>query len=229
MNNIWQLFKINKHAKISYSQCGEDLIIDFIFKALNINTPSFIDIGAHDPFYLNNTALFYKKGSTGINIDADPKSIEKFRKYRKKDINLNIGISDKEGHLNFYILSTPTLNTFSLKEATELKNKYGYRITDEIEIKTQKLSKIIAEYCEGIFPDYLTIDVEGNEMDILRDIEICTYYPKVVCCETISYSENGNGIKNHKLIEYLENNGYFVYADTYINTIFVREQLWRNR
>ncbi len=58
--------------KISYSQCGEDIIVDYIFKAIGINKPSYIDIGAHDPHYLNNTYIFSKKGCKGINIEPDP-------------------------------------------------------------------------------------------------------------------------------------------------------------
>jgi len=53
---------IPKFAKISYSQCGEDLIISHIIKSLSIQTPTYIDVGAHHPFYLSNTAYFYNGG-----------------------------------------------------------------------------------------------------------------------------------------------------------------------
>ena len=48
----------NQFLKKSYSQCGEDLIVKFIFDILNIKNPSYIDIGAHHPNYISNTALF---------------------------------------------------------------------------------------------------------------------------------------------------------------------------
>ena len=45
----------------SYSQCGEDLLVDYIFKLRGIERPSYLDIGAHDPYYLSNTALFIRE------------------------------------------------------------------------------------------------------------------------------------------------------------------------
>ena len=54
----------DKYKKISFSQCGEDLIVKFIFDCLGINSPTYIDIGAHHPHYISNTALFYKNGCT---------------------------------------------------------------------------------------------------------------------------------------------------------------------
>ena len=64
-----------KVYQLSFSQCGEDLLIDYVFKLRGIAQPSYIDIGANDPFYLNNTAIFYLRGCRGINIEANPKLI----------------------------------------------------------------------------------------------------------------------------------------------------------
>ncbi|MFM6249337.1 MAG: hypothetical protein ACKPEQ_09345, partial [Dolichospermum sp.] len=63
----------NKDSKhISYSQCGEDLIINFIFNNLGIINPSYLDIGAHHPTYLSNTYSFYRKGCQGVCVEPDP-------------------------------------------------------------------------------------------------------------------------------------------------------------
>ena len=78
----------------SYSQCGEDLILGFLVRSLGIERPSYIDIGAHDPTYLNNTKLLYQRGSRGINIEANPALIQRFKRQRPADINLNIGVVD---------------------------------------------------------------------------------------------------------------------------------------
>ena len=105
------------YKKISFSQSGEDLLIKFIFDSLGIKNPSYLDIGAHHPFKLSNTALFYMNGSRGINIEPDPDLFAEFIKFRRKDINLNVGITEHEGHMDFYIISVPTLNTFSAETA----------------------------------------------------------------------------------------------------------------
>ena len=102
-----------KYKKTSFSQCGEDLIIKFIFDNIGIHEPSYIDIGAHHPYFISNTALFYKNGCRGINIEPDPILFKGFLKYRNEDKNLNIGVSSTNNEMDFYIISTPTLNTFS--------------------------------------------------------------------------------------------------------------------
>ena len=66
-----ELFK-----KISYSQLGEDLIIEFVFNGIGINKINYLDIGAHHPIEINNTYLFYLKGSYGVLIEPDPYFVE---------------------------------------------------------------------------------------------------------------------------------------------------------
>ena len=46
----------------SFSQCGEDLIVNYIFNLRGISLPSYLDIGANHPYFISNTALFHKKG-----------------------------------------------------------------------------------------------------------------------------------------------------------------------
>jgi FkbM family methyltransferase len=217
--------KSQKYKK-SYSQSGEDVIIKFIFNSLGIKKISYIDIGAHDPFYLNNTAIFYKTGNRGINIEPDPILFKNFEKFRKRDINLNIGISDETGKLDFYIMDSPTLNSFSKDEAERYEREYKFKIKRTIKVNVDKVSNIINRYSKNEFPDLLSLDVEGLDQQILHSIDFNKSKPKVICVETISYSETHNGVKNTQLIEFLKSRGYIVYADTYINTIFVDEEIW---
>jgi FkbM family methyltransferase len=214
-------------VKSSYSQSGEDLIVKFIFDCLEIEKPSYLDIGAHHPFYLSNTALFYQSGSTGINIEPDPQLFKLFIKHRKKDLNLNIGIGSEKSTADFYIISTPTLNTFSKKQAENYINEGDYRIVDTINIPLNKLENIIIENNEGNFPHFLNIDTEGTDDLIINSIDYTKNYPLVICIETMSFSTSGNGIKNVSIINFLLDHGYMVYADTHINTIFVKKHLWQ--
>ncbi|MBD2107735.1 FkbM family methyltransferase [Nodosilinea sp. FACHB-13] len=217
--------QIRKYSQISHSQCGEDLIVKFIFDNLGIQHPSYIDIGAHDPEYLNNTATFYLSGSIGINIEPDPILFKKFLNTRKRDLNLNIGVADTVDVIDFYFMSSPTLNTFSKIEADKYV-EFGYPIVSIGKIKVDKLHNIIKTQWNNSFPDFLSLDVEGLDETILKSIDYEKNYPIVICVETMSFSKNGNGVKNKSIIEFLENNGYLVYADTYINTIFVRKDRW---
>lgn len=216
----------NKYKKISFSQCGEDLIVKFIFDYLGIHRPTYIDIGAHHPHYISNTALFYKNGCRGINIEPDPVLFNEFIKYRKEDKNLNIGISDSNGERDFYIISSPSLNTFSKEEADKYSQEGNFKIKSVEKIKVKTLKNVIDECSNSVFPQYLSIDAEGVDEIIIKEIDFENNYPIVICIETISFSTSGNGIKNTDLINFIIDKGYLLYADTYINTIFVKKENW---
>lgn len=215
--------------KTSYAQCGEDIIVSFIFKRLGFLKPSYIDIGAHHPFKINNTALFYKSGARGINIEPDPVLFEAFIKDRKEDVNINIGIGDTNSVEDFYIISSSTLNTFSKEEAENYSKEGNYKIKEVKQIQVKTLSTVLAEHFNGKFPQFLSLDAEGIDELVIKSIDFETNYPLVICVETISFSTSGHGKKNTTLIDYISSKGYLVYADTYINTIFVREELWRSK
>jgi len=213
--------------KVSYAQSGEDLIIDFVFKTVGINKPSYIDIGAYDPYKFSNTAFFYLNGSRGINIEPNPKQYERFVRYRGEDTNLNIGISDRAGELDYYFMDSPTLNTFSQTEAERYEREEGHKIIDTKKIKVDTIESVVNSYCNKLFPDLLTIDAEGRDKMILQSIDYNNNFPSIICLETLSYSQKGKEMKDRELIDYLIDKGYFLYADTYINSIFVREEIWR--
>lgn len=220
---------INKHKKTSYSQSGEDLIVKFIFDCIGISKPTYLDIGAHHPYYISNTALFYENGSTGINVEPDPLLFNDFLIHRKKDVNLNIGVGDNNDELDFYVISSSTLNTFSKEEAEKYAQEGDYNIIRTEKIKVNTLNYILDKYANSIFPQFLSIDAEGVDELIIKAINFEKNYPIVICIETITFSTSGNGIKNKSLISFIESKGYMVYADTNINTIFVKENLWKRK
>jgi len=104
------------------------MIVCFILNGLGMSNPIYLDIGAHHPTYISNTALFYGKGCKGINIEPDPTLFKAFEKYRRKDINLNIRIGIQKGILDFYLMSSPSMNTCSKEEAERLVHEHGMRI-----------------------------------------------------------------------------------------------------
>jgi FkbM family methyltransferase len=225
----WHISVSHKYKKKSFSQSGEDLIVKYIFDYLGLYRPTYLDIGAHHPYHLSNTALFYQNGSRGINIEPDATLFKEFLKYRKGDKNINIGIGNCNTKLDFFIISSPTLNTFSKDEAEKYAQEGNYTIKSVEKINVRTLSTILNDFSNGIFPHFLSIDAEGIDEIIIKGIDFDKNCPIVICIETISFSTSGNGIKNTDLINYIVSNGYMVYADTNINTIFVKESFWKKK
>jgi FkbM family methyltransferase len=212
-------------ANVSFSQCGEDILIDYVFKLRGLHEPSYIDIGANHPFYFSNTAKFYERGCQGINIEANPELIKLFKKYRTRDINLNIGIGDTESELDFYIMQDNTLSTFSKKERDFMVSR-GKQFAETKKIKLTTVAKVLQENFNGTFPDFMSLDVEGMDFQILRSIDFEQSYPKVICVEASEYSPIGAGARRNELIDFLVSKGYYEYANTNLNAIMVKNEFW---
>jgi FkbM family methyltransferase len=151
---------------------------------IGIEKPSYLDIGAHHPIKISNTALLYLRGSRGINIEANPSLFDAFQKHRPEDINLNVGVADASGRMTFYRFSeTSGLNTFDADRARYVEKNLGFPITSKIDVDVTTVSEIVERYCGGKFPDYLTLDVEGLDFRILNSIPYEKYAPKLINVE----------------------------------------------
>jgi FkbM family methyltransferase len=222
-----EILKLRKFSPShnSYSQCGEDAIIEYIFRLRGIHQPSYLDIGANHPFYLSNTAMFYEKGCRGVNIDANPELINLFEEYRPQDTNLNVGISNEESELDFYIMEDNTLSTFSKEECDAMVSS-GKIFSEIKKVRLTTVSKILDKYCNGMFPDFMSLDVEGFDFQIIQSIDFEKSCPKIICVEAAEYSPLGTGARRNDLIDFLVSKGYYEYANTNLNAIMVKRDFW---
>jgi len=180
------------HKKISYSYGGVDSLILNIFK--HKKNGFYLDIGCGHPIKNNNTYLLNKKGWSGINIDLGEENINLFNSYRRKDINLATAISDKEGEADLYFYhSKSALNTISKQNADFQKAK----VSIIRKIKTQIINKILdnSPYKDQKI-DFLSVDVEGSELSILKNFDFKKYSPKVIVVEYLDLSLKKLEIKN---------------------------------
>jgi len=227
MNLLKKIFRT--HKKTSYSQSGEDLIVEFIFEAIKIKHPTYMDIGANHPVYMNNTYLLYSRGCSGICIEPDPTLFKALKNKRSRDNCLNIGVGlSEQKSADFYVMSTKTLNTFSKEEAERYQSYGKNRIEQVIPIPLVPINSVIAQHCTNK-PNFISLDVEGMDLQILKTLDLSIWRPEVFCIETLTYTENNAEAKINEIIDYMLANGYMLYADTYINSIFVDKTKWTNR
>jgi FkbM family methyltransferase len=215
--------------KLSFSQSGEDVIAAFIFEPLGIKRPTYLDIGAHHPSYLSNTYHFYRKGSSGVCVEPNPALAPAFQQKRPRDKCLTVGVSTgTETRAPFYIMTADTLSTFSQEDAQRLAATTTQRIEQVIELPLLSINQIIAEHFTTP-PNFVSIDVEGTNFQVIRSLDFQRFHPEVFCIETLTYNEDKSERKLHEIIELMQSHGYMTYADTYVNTIFVDQRAWKNR
>ena len=209
--------------QVTYAQCGEDSILRFLFNLLEIPHPAYLDIGAHHPTYLSNTYLFYKDGARGVCVEPDPVLCRNIKAGRPHDTCLNIGIAaGAAGNLTFYVFDDPTMNTFSESVKQEqLLN--GRELRQELQVEVQSINTVIARHFPSARPNLVSLDTEGMDLAILETIDFATCRPEVFCIETLT---NVDDRKMNEIIDFMTSKQYVVYADTFVNTIFVEQQCW---
>lgn len=205
-------------SKTSWSQEGEDMILSRIFE--DRESGFYVDIGAHHPQRFSNTMFFYQKGWRGINIDALPGSMALFHKERAGDLNLEIPISDKEEVLTFYIFNDPALSTFSKGLALQYQKKEEHFVISEKQLTTTKLETI---FNENLTPDtkidFLSVDVEGYELNVLKSNDWSKYKPDIVLTEVLDFEINA--FLESELYRFMVGMDYRFYAKT-TNTVFFK-------
>ncbi len=211
--------------KKSYSQCGEDILIAYLLELIHGFRPKkYLDIGANHPFHLSNTALFYEAGGQGVLVEPDPDLAKLLRKKRPRDKVMQYGVHfTGEESADFFILDTPTLNTFSCYEM-ERYISMGHKLINTLPITLKNINTILD--MSGDL-DFMNLDIEGLDKAILEMIDWKKYRPTCICVETITYETREEPNKRSDIIELMKAQDYILYADTFINSIFVDGQQWR--
>jgi FkbM family methyltransferase len=204
---------------LCFGQDGEDLILN---RLLDGKIQGFyVDVGAHHPVRFSNTYLFYKRGWHGINIDAMPGSMKKFDKVRPRDINIERGVAGKEGKLMYHRFNEPALNTFDPAEAAH-KNKPPYHLIDTIEVAVERLDELLARHLPaGQQIDFLSVDVEGKDEEVLRSNDWERYRPRFILAETLRTDMLSLG--ECPVVQFLCDIGYKPVGKAYNTSFFARE------
>lgn len=204
---------------LCYGQDGEDLILD---RLLERQAQGFyVDVGAHHPVRFSNTYLFYKRGWCGINIDAMPDSMKKFERLRPRDINIECGVASSAGRLKYFQFNEPALNTFDEREAA-LKDKPPYQLLDTIEVEVQRLDALLAHHLPvGQQIDFMTVDVEGKDEEVLASNDWERFRPRFILGETLR--TDMLQMAGCPVVQLLSSVGYTPVGKVYNTTFFARD------
>ena len=202
-----------------YSQFGQDkFVYETFFK--DKKNGVFLEIGADDGIRFSNCKFFEESMDwNGIAIEARKIAYEKLVKNRKC-ICLNTVLSDRIEETEFLQLNgyglglSGLINKYDPRHVTRIENEKKNKDhlgSDIIMVNTERLDNILNNY-NYTYIDFLSIDTEGSELDILKTIDFNKYYIDVITIE--------DNYKDKKIIDFFENNNYYLVGEIECDKIF---------
>ncbi len=202
-------------ASTIYSQCGEDLILDYLNH--HKTTGFYVDVGANDPRVFSNTYFFYKKGWNGLVVEPNLQKLSQYSYWRKRDVRVRCAVGP-QGSFTFYTFKEDALNTMSEEVARSYENM-GHKILSTETVPSLPLSDIFKE--QNIkHIDFLSIDTEGQNFEVLQTNDWNTYRPNFVVVETAEFDKPDDESLEEKYNTYMEHVGYKKVANTTMNSIY---------
>jgi FkbM family methyltransferase len=209
---------LGRSLKYSFSFTGEDRIIEGIIKPLITEEGFYVDVGCNHPVFLSNTYLFYRRGWKGICVDPNQDLIDTFALFRPRDVAVCALVSDSVQERDFYLLQNNVLSTtetFALEEY----QKEGLQIK-KTRVVPRTLTQILDEHNAPPLIDFLSIDAEEHDFNVLKSLDFQKYTPKLIVLEDETYGmENAESHligaflreKQYELVGFVLKNMYFVY------------------
>lgn len=166
--------------KTSFSKSGEDIQL---MQLLKKSKGFYIDIGGHHPIFSSNSYFFYLRGWRGIVVEPNPIFKSLYKKFRPEDFLYSGGVSSSDGILEYFNLDGNERNTFS---SDYLRNfKLEEKVINSMKLPVKKLSTLISEYSPSNPKiDFLCIDVEGMELEVLKSNDWEKYRPSYILLES---------------------------------------------
>lgn len=213
MKNIIDLIiSFKRSLKYTLSSVSEDIIIEKILKENGrLDLPGFyVDVGANDPFRSSNTwRLYHKHKWKGINIEPSPNTKEKFDIVRKRDKNLNLASGPKTEKTFYFFGSGEGFNTFCKDTADAAIERFPQLNYNKLKMQVNPLSDILQDNSIDKV-DFLNIDVEGFELEVLKSNDWNKYRPFLICLE-IQRNNTADSIyaySDNECLNFLLDKGY---------------------
>jgi FkbM family methyltransferase len=207
-------------ATISFSQNGEDTMLLGIFS--RVTDGFFVDVGAHHPFRFSNTFLLYRRGWSGINIDALPGTKQRFSRARPRDLTIEMGVSKKPASLTYWAFEEPAYNTFDETLGNQRVQESVSKLIERTIIPTLPLADILDKHVEDRKTiDLLTVDVEGFDLQVLESNDWNRFRPKIVLCEVLG--AGFDEMVRDPVYAYMTSIGYSLQSKLNTTAVFARD------
>lgn len=207
-----------------YSQHGEDCLL---WEFFGHKTQGFyVDVGAFDGVHISNSYGFERVGWSGICIEPLPAMFSRCQSQRPDATCLNVACvaDDTQTSVTFYVEPLGLLSGVQAGREDDVRRRYEKRGLEfsgfeAIHVPARTLNSLLAEYLPAGTPvDFMSIDVEGTELDVLRGLDLARYQPRLLILEANTRDERTT------LNAYLAENGYHPARRLGVNMIFARTE-----
>lgn len=201
----------------SFSQCGQDAFIyQMVFGAKKEGF--FLDVGGNNPIEINNTYLLEQKGWTGMAFEPVKAQAEQWEDARSTPC-YNIAIGDKEGEVEFTEMNVDAFSGIGAAKyyADNLSAVTTYKV------RQRTLANILKEK-EIKHVDFVSIDVEGYEMNVLKGID---FEAVDITCFSIENNRDGQIMPDMELRKFMIQKGYKLVARLLIDDVFIKESYFQ--
>ncbi len=197
------------------------MILRALFRADGIDLEKggvYVDVGAHHPKRFSNTLFFYELGWDGINIDPNEGTENLFNKSRPRDKTIEIALGEQPGKQEFFTYDESALNSLKDRETELADTPYVSSGAKMVEVST--LKDVMAQFFPDTIPhpNFLDIDVEGHELEVLKGNDWSKFRFSYVLVEQ-KLSSLASCV-NCPVTEYLEELGYKPLAHSRLTAIF---------
>jgi FkbM family methyltransferase len=165
----------------SFAQNFEDVLLNRVFG--NAQGGFYVDVGACHPNFDSVTRLFYERGWSGLNLDPSTYYQKLLAKHRPRDTNLKVAASSSKGRMDFFEVMGTGYSALS-SDAIDRATLSGVRV-QKSKVAVDTLSAILDQYAAGKSIDFLKIDVEGHERDVILGLDFIRHRPKLILVEAV--------------------------------------------
>lgn len=196
---------LHRHPR-SYSQLGADLVAYALHNGKKDGF--YVDIGAHNGIEISNTLLFENLGWEGFCVEANPNTFRALRQNRKCDC-YNLAVFSKNvGTMKMATTSASVLDSLEVNLTDNHRKRMQYEGgRDEglqyVEVQSATFGEIMAHYPHITHIDFMSLDIEGGEFEVLKGIDFEKYTFSLMAIEH-------NGVKSaiENITALLESKGY---------------------
>ncbi|WP_051633300.1 FkbM family methyltransferase [Thermonema rossianum] len=212
-----------RSARLSYAFTGEDRLIESLLKPPFGYRGFYVEVGCNHPVFISNSFTLYRQGWRGICIDANPRLIRLFKYYRPRDIAVHAFVSNQTGEVDFVELSNDVLSS---ADKTYIERMLTQEIAQNIEqvhhLRSRRLTDILdACHCPAHF-DFLSIDAEEHDYDVLLSLDLERYRPRLIVIEDEHFDPLQP--QANRIVQHLHAHAYRLAGYVLTNLYFIDEQ-----